>query len=58
MDVPIVSATAETLRERLLPLVASADERRHVGAVSRAYVERVHDLERVADRLLDLYRRL
>ena len=58
VDVPIVSATAETLRERLLPLVASADERRRVGAVSRAYVERVHDLERVADRLLDLYRRL
>ena len=25
---------------------------------SRAYVERVHDLERVADRLLDLYARL
>ena len=26
--------------------------------LARAYVERVHDLERVADRLLDLYRRL
>ena len=25
---------------------------------ARAYVERVHDIERVADRLLDLYRRL
>jgi len=58
VDVPIVSATAETLRERLLPLVVSTDERRRIGAASRAYIERVHDLERIADRLLDLYRRL
>jgi glycosyltransferase involved in cell wall biosynthesis len=56
--VPIVSATSETLRERLRPLVDSAGERRRIGAASRAYVERVHDLERVADRLLSLYSRL
>jgi hypothetical protein len=56
--VPIVSATAETLRETLRPLVADAARRRELGAASRAYVERVHDLERVADRLLDLYARL
>ncbi len=56
--VPIVSATAETLRERLRPLVADAAERRRLGAASRAYVERVHDLERVTDRLLDVYARL
>ena len=58
VEVPIVSATAETLRERLRPLVADAAERRRVGAASRAYVEQDHDLERVADRLLDLYARL
>jgi glycosyltransferase involved in cell wall biosynthesis len=58
VEVPIVSATAETLRERLRPLVADAGERRRVGAASRAYVERLHDIERVADRLLDLYARL
>jgi glycosyltransferase involved in cell wall biosynthesis len=56
--VPIVSATAETLRERVIPLVASPAERRRVGAASRAYAEHVHDLERVTDRLLALYRRL
>jgi glycosyltransferase involved in cell wall biosynthesis len=56
--VPIVSATAETLRERLTPLAASPAERRRVGAASRAYAEHVHDLERVTDRLLALYRRL
>ncbi len=56
--VPIVSATAETLRETLRPLVADAGRRRELGAASRAYVERVHDLEQVTDRLLALYARL
>jgi hypothetical protein len=56
--VPLVSATKESLRTRLEPLVASAEERRRIGLESRAYVEQVHDLERVADRLLALYARL
>jgi glycosyltransferase involved in cell wall biosynthesis len=56
--VPIVTATKEDLRARLEPLVADAAERRRIGAASRAYVEQVHDLERVADRLLALYSRL
>ena len=56
--VPLVSATKETLRARLEPLVASASERRRIGAASRGYVEQVHDIERVADRLLALYSRL
>jgi glycosyltransferase involved in cell wall biosynthesis len=58
MRVPIVSATAETLREALRPLVADTARRRDLGAASRSYVERVHDLEQVTDRLLDLYARL
>ncbi len=56
--VPIVSATGETLREQLRPLVADAAERRRRGAASRAYVELVHDQERITDRLLDVYARL
>ena len=56
--VPIVSATKETLVDALRPLVESPARRREVGAASRAYVERVHDVERVADRLLDIYSRL
>jgi glycosyltransferase involved in cell wall biosynthesis len=58
VEVPIVSATKETLAERLRPLVESPAERRRVGAASRAYVERFHDVDRNADRLLDLYARL
>lgn len=56
--VPIVRATKDDLRARLEPLVASAAERRRIGDESRRYAERVHDLERVADRLLALYSRL
>jgi glycosyltransferase involved in cell wall biosynthesis len=56
--VPIVNATKETLADRLRPLVESPAERRRIGAASRAYVERVHDADRVADRLLDVYARL
>ncbi len=58
VEVPIVSATKETLRDRLEPLVADAELRRRLGTASRAYVERVHDLERATDRLLALYARL
>jgi glycosyltransferase involved in cell wall biosynthesis len=58
VEVPIVSATNETLAERLRPLVDSPAERRRIGASSRAYVERIHDVDWNADRLLDLYARL
>jgi glycosyltransferase involved in cell wall biosynthesis len=56
--VPVVGATADTLVERLRPLVEDAEERRRVGAASRAYVEQVHDADKVADLLLDIYSRL
>lgn len=55
---PIVSATKETLADTLRRLVADHAERRRIGEESRTYVERVHDVETVADRLLDLYARL
>jgi glycosyltransferase involved in cell wall biosynthesis len=55
LEVPIVNATKETLVDALRPLVESEEERRRVGAASRAYAEEVHDLERMTDRLLALY---
>jgi len=57
--VQLVRATAETLRDRLAALAAAGPAQwRRIGAESRAYVEAVHEVERVADRLLDLYSRL
>jgi glycosyltransferase involved in cell wall biosynthesis len=56
--VPIVRTTKETLTDALRPLVHQPAERRRIGAESRAYVEQVHDVDRMADRLLDIYARL
>jgi glycosyltransferase involved in cell wall biosynthesis len=58
IEVPIVSATKDTLADMLRPLVESSEQRSRVGAASRAYVERVHDLQPMTDRLLDLYAHL
>jgi O-antigen/teichoic acid export membrane protein len=56
LPVPVVNTTTETLHDRLAELVAMGPgERAELGRASRAYVERVHDLERVTDRLVELY---
>jgi hypothetical protein len=55
IEVPIVSATPETLVEKLWPLVESFEERKRLGAAGRAYVEHVHDIDKLADRLIDVY---
>ena len=56
VEVPILNATKETLRDRLEELIAAGPEgRRRIGAASREYVERVHDSETVTDRMLDVY---
>ncbi|HEX6763201.1 MAG TPA: glycosyltransferase family 4 protein [Gaiellaceae bacterium] len=56
--IPIVPATPATLVDALRPLVEQPALRRELGAAGRAYVEQVHDIDRVADRLVDLYRGL
>ena len=53
--VPIVPATKDDLADALRPLVESPALRRETGAASRSYVEQVHDIDRVADRLLAIY---
>jgi glycosyltransferase involved in cell wall biosynthesis len=53
--VPIVSASKDDLVEKLRPLVEQPPLRRETGAASRAYVEQVHDIEVIADRLLSIY---
>jgi glycosyltransferase involved in cell wall biosynthesis len=58
VDLPIVRTTKETLAADLRPLLESAEERRARGAAGRSYVERVHDADKMADRLIDIYSRL
>jgi glycosyltransferase involved in cell wall biosynthesis len=58
VEVPLVSATAETLRERLRPLVDDAALRQRVGAASRAYAEKLHDIDAIAGELVGIYERI
>jgi glycosyltransferase involved in cell wall biosynthesis len=58
VKVPLVRTTKDDLVDVLRPLVESFDERKRLGEAGRAYVEEVHDVERMTDRLLDLYERL
>ena len=55
VKVPVVSATKDDLVEKLRPLVESFELRKRLGAEGRAYVERVHDLDKVADRFIEIY---
>ena len=43
---------------RGVPLVESFEERKRLGAAGRAYVEHVHDIDQVVDKLVDLYESL
>ena len=55
VQVPIVSATKDDLVEKLRPLVESFELRKRLGEQGRAYVERLHDIDKVADRFIELY---
>lgn len=58
VQVPIVNATKDTLVEKLRPLVESAQLRRELGERGRAYVGRVHDMDLIGDRLVEIYESL
>jgi O-antigen/teichoic acid export membrane protein/glycosyltransferase involved in cell wall biosynthesis len=55
VSMPVVNTTKETLVDTLRPLVASPEQRRQIGEASRRYVEQVHDGDRNAERLLEIY---
>ncbi|MBA3718437.1 MAG: glycosyltransferase family 4 protein [Actinobacteria bacterium] len=58
VKLPLVPTTKETLADTLRPLIESAELREEIGRKSRAYVERVHDANLIADRLIEIYRSL
>src|SRR3954462_7333525 len=55
LKVPIVAVTKDDLVEKLRPLVESFELRKQLGREGRAYVEQVHDLDKVADRFIEIY---
>jgi glycosyltransferase involved in cell wall biosynthesis len=58
VKLPIVTATPDDLAAKLRPLVESYELRKRLGEEGRAYVERVHDIDKVADRFIEIYRSL
>jgi glycosyltransferase involved in cell wall biosynthesis len=58
VEVPIVPATADDLVDKLRPLVESFDLRRRLGEAGRSYVERVHDIDSIAGRFVEIYESL
>jgi glycosyltransferase involved in cell wall biosynthesis len=56
VKVPLVAATKDDLVEKLRPLVESFELRRSLGEQGRTYVERIHDLDTIADRFVEIYR--
>jgi glycosyltransferase involved in cell wall biosynthesis len=57
-ELPLVLATPETLVDVLADWLERPRDRHERGLASRAYAERVHDVRVLAQRLLELYRRL
>lgn len=54
-DLPIISATPSTLTSVLERLVIDKKLRASIGVQSREYAQRYHDVEQVADQLLEIY---
>jgi len=55
-DMPLAVADPTTLKNTLRTLITDSEARRRLGERGRAYVERVHDADRVAMQLADMYR--
>jgi hypothetical protein len=55
-NVPVISATSDTLQHQLQALVQSSDLRRQVGAASRTYAEKLHDVDQIADQPIAIYK--
>ena len=55
VKVPIVSATPETSSRGSARSSSRSSERSRLGEAGRAYVEQVHDIDKLADRLIEVY---
>ena len=58
VELPLVPTSKETLADDLRTLIDHPELRDEIGQRSRAYVERVHDANVIADRLIAIYESL
>ena len=54
-DCPLLQAGVDGLADRLQQIIERRDEWREIGLRGRAYVERFHDVQRVASYLMEIY---
>ena len=54
-ECPIVNTNPDNLKEQLIKLITDAQLRQSTGMMSRAYVEKYHDAEKISDQLLKIY---
>lgn len=57
-DLPIVNANPDGLYEKVKELILDPDLRYQLGMRGRAYAERVHNVEYVVNRLIEIYQQL
>lgn len=57
-DLPIINASPIKIAEQLTPLLHSAELRNTIGKKSRAYAEKYHDAQKVAQELADIYKQV
>ena len=55
-DCPVVNANPSNLEEKLIGLLTSSELRNKIGKASRQYVERVHDADKLAAGLIEVYK--
>lgn len=56
-DCPVINANPETLKEKLMPYLESAELRYETGKLSRQYAEKYHDASEVASHQLAVYKK-
>jgi glycosyltransferase involved in cell wall biosynthesis len=58
LDLPIVSANPDNIKEKIQMLLENPSMRRSLGIEGRAFVEKYHAREIVVDKLLAIYTKL
>ncbi len=57
-ELPIVTASPDTIRDVLLELVQNPEKRRQIGIAGRNFVKRYHAVEQVVPKILKVYAQL
>lgn len=55
-ECPIVNANPDNLKKQLIRLITDARFRNETGKMSRAFVEKYHDVEKISKQLLSIYK--